>query len=98
MGANFNFYTFKDSLGKSAILSSWDAEVDGSLHDSGHMYSGGIGMLGHGIDWQGRVPFDSEEAAEDWLSENHQKWDKAMAVQYREDDVLHRAIGGWCSS
>ena len=32
--------------------------------------------------------------AEDFISENHEKWDEAFAVRTEEGYV----VGGWCSS
>ena len=98
MGADFNCYTFEDDLGKDKIEKQWDVEVDESLYQDGHSYSGGIGMLGKGIDWQDKN-FATEAEAEEYLCENQQKWNGAMAVSYTERDKPKCwAIGGWCSS
>lgn len=97
MGANLQVHTIKDSLGRERITEMWNAAVEESLYEDGHSYSGGIGMLEGPITWVDKN-FSSYEEAEEYIDENHEKWDPAMAVSYtRDDGVKFWAIGGWCS-
>ncbi len=98
MGADFNSHSFKDSIGRDAITKAWIAEVDTSLYESGHNYSGGVGMLGHSIEWIEMPPCENRDTAQEWLMDKHQKWDGAMAVSYHENGEKFWLIGGWCSS
>ena len=97
MGANLNTYKFADSIGKEKITERWNYAVEESLYESGHSYSGEIGMLGKGICWLDKN-FLLEDDAEEYISENHEKWSKAIAVSFSKDNKKFWLIGGWCSS
>lgn len=55
-------------------------------------------MLGTVIDWSNVKPFDNSTEAEEYLAENHCKWDNGMAVPYKREKDVGYVIGGWCSS
>jgi hypothetical protein len=98
MGTNLNYRSYKDNVGKETILKYWNAAVENCLYENGHSYSGGIGMLGDGVDSWHDKEFDSASEADDWLANNHQKWDGAMAVSFfNKKREKYWIIGGWCS-
>ena len=99
MGACFNSVSYDGVvLTRKAVEKLWDNDVKESLHNSGHHYSGGIGMLGSGVNWVEKV-FPTEREAHDYLADNQQKWSKAMGVKYiGENGAKMYLIGGWCSS
>ena len=47
----------------------------------------------HGIDWLTQT-FKTLHAAEEYIEEKHDKWDKAYGAVTEEGYV----VGGWCSS
>lgn len=104
MGAEFESRIVKDR-DRGEIEKTWSESIKQSLYDNGHSgYSGTIAEMPDGIDWEDHE-FDSRDKAEEHLQDNHNKWDKAMAVSfYRpcDDDKTKNEkwwiIGGWCSS
>ena len=91
MGASLSTGTYKlDSNYKDR----WNSDVEQSQHESGHSYSGEIGMLGKGFDMSSHIAEDTNEA-HDYICDHHDKWDGAMAVKTKDGFVV---IGGWCSS
>lgn len=97
MGAEFNSHVFKD-VPRAEIERVWADAVSQNQYESGHSYSGGIGMLGERIKWIDMPPCENQDTAEEWLADKHQKWDCAMAVPFMKDDQKLWLIGGWCSS
>ena len=98
MGANLNTVSFKTD-DKKAIAQDWATMVTESQYTSGHEYSGEIGMMGSDeINWRPITPMEDERAAEDYIADNHEKWECAMAVPYKDGDKRHYVLGGWCSS
>lgn len=99
MGANFDYRIYSADKSKIEISAHWGAAVEDSLYSGGHEYSGEIGMLGHDIRWRDDMePFESEDDAEKWLIDNHEKWECGMAVQFKDGSKIKWMIGGWCSS
>ena len=97
MGANFCARAYPDGE-KELIIERWGSAVEQSLHEDGHSYSGDIGMLGRSVArWYDKDFADREEAYE-FLSEEHEKWDPALAVSFIENGDKCWLIGGWCSS
>lgn len=94
------------------IKEKWDDMVAKDLHMDGHSYSGSIGMLGIGFDDQTSLIFDTLKEAVEYVSENQDKWSRAMAVRVKELTKKEKQlaymtepsgniivfIGGWCSS
>ena len=98
MGAEFNCYVFADKQGRKKIEAAWSNAVETSLYERGHSYSGCIGMLGKDINWLDKEFADKDEA-EEFLSDNHQKWQCADAVAFKDSKgEKFWLIGGWCSS
>jgi fatty acid-binding protein DegV len=97
MGASTSFRIYKASLGINAIKKLWMADVEQSLFEDGHSYSGEIGMLGPEIaNW-----FDQDktrEEAYEFITSNHTKWRSAWAVSFILNDEKYWVIGGWCAS
>ena len=80
------------------IEKQWNEMVEDDLHENGHSYSGGIGMLGSGFEVQAQT-FHTPKEADDFICENHDKWDGAWAVRVRtQEENITLVIGGWCSS
>jgi len=99
MGASFDSREYRIAGGlsmenKRAIASKWKSDVESCLFENGHSYSGGIGMLGAEIDWRDKV-FDSISDAEEWIQDNHEKWENGIGVKTKDGYIV---IGGWCSS
>jgi hypothetical protein len=98
MGASFNHRIFPATTDKKEITKEWGYLVSESLHQDGHSYSGGIGMLGHTIaKWIDLKLPDLNKAVE-YIEEKQEKWDPAIAVSYKKGNDIYWCIGGWCSS
>lgn len=96
MGANFDYRTYKNT-GKEHVKKQWDEDHSQDLYDNGHSYSGGIGMT-NGVKWLSNV-FKTFEEAENYVMDNAEKWEEALAVRYQDEKgEEHYLIGGWCSS
>jgi|LakMenEpi03Aug12_release.lakeMendotaPanAssembly.Ray.scaffolds.fasta_scaffold1738688_1 hypothetical protein len=96
MGACFNSRTF-DIEDKAEILKRWDEAVANCLYENGHSYSGGIGMLGHGIQFRSET-FKNRDEAEEFILQHQEKWGPAMGVKFSSDNGKGWVVGGWCSS
>jgi hypothetical protein len=72
--------------------------MEDSRYESGHSYSGEIGMA-HGIRWTGQR-FTDRNAAYDWLEDNAEKWGPALGVALRDTEAGKTTFifGAWCSS
>lgn len=81
MGANLNTITFAGDLTEAQVKEKFTAEQEQDRFENGHSYSGGFGML-TGVDFvkKGTI-FKSISAAEDYISENQEKWGAAFAVK-----------------
>lgn len=97
MGAEFNYVTFADKLGKDAIIRQWDSLCEQSRYDSGHSYSGAIGMLDGSPDWRDTM-FASRHEAYEYVSDTQEKWEPPLAASFIKDGDKFWLIGGWCSS
>jgi len=82
MGAQFNSLTFTGT--KEQIIVKWNNAVLEAGHNNGHGgYTGSIVEMGEGIDFRTHTIFDTINAAENYISENHSKWDGPIAVQFK---------------
>ncbi len=98
MGANLNTRMYPVDLGKDKVLKMWNDDVDMSLHEHGHSYSGEIGMLNGKPKFEDKQ-FQNEAEADDYITDNHEKWEPPLAVSFRHTNgQLYWLIGGWCSS
>jgi hypothetical protein len=100
MGASEDFRTYpkKDGWGgsvrtRSDIEKLFAYDQEQSAHEDGNSYSGQIGVMPIGISWVNET-FESYNEAENYILENHEKWDEAMGTEF-PDGFL---VGGWCSS
>jgi len=94
MGSNFITLTFKKKRNEGNQLAPlFAAEQEQDRYENGHSYSGTIGMA-HGLSVTDKW-FEEMEDAVEWVSENAQKWEEALAVYVDGEGWL---IGAWCSS
>lgn len=92
MGANFVSFTLKGT--QAEVRKQFDDAVQQSLFSDGHEYSGEIGMA-NGLKFCRLDRVHTPTEANEWLQENAQKWEEALAVRLTDDQW---AIGAWCSS
>ncbi len=81
MGACFDCCTYLTD-NKESVKQQWAEDVRSSQHRNGTSYSGCIGMLGENLIFKSTV-HDTLRQAEDFLSENHTKWEAGWAVPFR---------------
>ncbi len=86
-----------DTKPRAEIIKEWNEQVQQSLYEDGHSYSGCIGMFGNGIEPWADKGFTTRSAASDYLLDTHNKWSRAMAVSFWENDKKFWLIGGWVS-
>jgi hypothetical protein len=97
MGANFCTLTFDGELTRDEVRGRFDAAVDQSLYESGHSYSGEIGMA-TGLMFMSKT-FESQQEAYEWVSDAAEKWGPALCVRYKAPgDKEFWYIGAMCSS
>ena len=89
MGASVDLRTYKFTTIED-IKRQWKDDVDDSLDANGYEYSGRIGMLGRGFSLSEKIA-GSEEEAEEYIVDNHRKWNDAMAVRYFSSGALTKA-------
>jgi hypothetical protein len=97
MGATFNYRLFADELGETGILQVWEDMCEQSRYESGHSYSGCIGMLKGKPRWNDAM-LATEDEAREVVADRHEKWEAPLAVSYNENGQKFWLIGGWCSS
>lgn len=85
-------------MGLPKIKESWKNQVEQSLHEDGHSYSGEIGMLGTTVARWHDLNFPTSDGAYEYIETHHEKWEPAIAVSYQEEGEKWWLIGGWCSS
>jgi len=97
--SSFRVVTGKDI---KEIEKIWNNMVEENQFESGHSYSGDIGMLGTGFEIMEKGKIFEINEARDYIEENHNKWSNAMAVQIKNPkapkDTISYLIGGVCSS
>ncbi len=92
MGGVYNFYLLQETDREKAIQ-AFHNHVARSQYESGHSYSGEIGMKTEIVD--GPTDFATEDEASDWVSEHNEKWGPAHLVRLKDGRY---GYGGWCSS
>jgi hypothetical protein len=96
MGAHFNTAII-NSIDTIQIKKEFKAIQEQDLHENGHSYSGGFGMA-NGLEFRNES-FENMVKADNWLLENAEKWDAALAVQFKDKNgKLKTLIGAWCAS
>ena len=93
MGGCLDIRTYDKKLSEAQVEEQFSSDQDSDAYENGHSYSGSIGVMPHGVTWRSETCKTIREA-EDFISENHDKWDEAFAVRTEEGYV----VGGWCSS
>lgn len=92
MGTSFAYEKY-EKMEKDELKRAFNSDVEEDLHMHGHSYSGSIGMLG-GISTWLDTDFTSVEKALDYIADNQNKWDGAMAARLTDGSWV---VGGWCS-
>lgn len=95
MGANLQTRIYPSW---EAAQKDWPAAVERAAWESGHEYSGEINMLGINPSDLPSPPFHvaaDEKEAEDYIADNHPKWEQALVVSLPGGGVM---VGGWCAS
>ena len=93
MGGSLDTRTYDKELTKEQVEKAFSRDQEDSAYESGHSYSGQIGVMPHGIDWLTQT-CKTLHAAEEYITDEHDKWDKAFGAVTEEGYV----VGGWCSS
>jgi hypothetical protein len=105
MGACFQEMIVPFRHQRKEIEKIFERVQDQDRYENGHSYSGGFGMA-TGLTFVMSRVFHDEAAARDWLQDNAQKWENALAVQFytgsEGDGSIPEErkwlIGAWCSS
>lgn len=98
MGAEFCARSFSKDMTKQEVREKVAEITEEMAYDSGHSYSGTWASAAPGVEFPGTPVFDSTEDAEEWVAENHEKWEQVMAVKYSDGNSEGWFVGGWCSS
>jgi hypothetical protein len=81
MGAELYLVTYSHES-KDTVQESWNLQVEDDSYESGSgAYAGNATSLGRRIDWRNGM-LASERDAEQFISENQQKWDGPMACSF----------------
>ena len=94
MGANFVSVDYPARFQKETVQVAFDHAVKQSRFEDGHEYSGEIGMAS-GLLFAEQKPFETEDAALEWLQDHAQKWEEAQCVRLTDGRWI---IGAWCAS
>lgn len=95
MGANYQSMNVA-STDKKIVEDAFDDAQSTDRYENGHSYSGGFGMA-TGLAFMVNEKFTSDDAADEWLEENAQKWGEALAVLVSSDGEPHYRIGATCA-
>lgn len=96
MGASFNDMTLPGTLTRKEVRDRFELVQDQDRHENGHSYSGGFGMA-EGLEFR-ENKFSTVNDAVEWLHDNAQKWEAALAVRAAGGDHEVWVIGAFCSS
>ena len=98
MGACFQTMSVQADKTEKEVREIFEKVQDDDRFENGHSYSGGFGMA-RGLDFRQRT-FATVSEADDWLADNAQKWEAALAVKVEASDgkPARWRIGAWCSS
>lgn len=80
MGAHGEIVTFDGKLTPKELEAAWNAKVLQCLHEFGDGYNGTITTMS-GVDVYPDKVFNSIQEAEEWILNNHQKWEAGLAVR-----------------
>lgn len=94
MGANYGSMTLKGSMTRNEVKAHFKARQEADAYDCGHSYSGAWNMC-EGLRFEAKH-FPSYEAADNYVSENTDKWGSALCVTFtNENGESAWYIGGW---
>lgn len=82
MGASYIEHEFDQKHNRDSVYKNMRRLQDEATEESGTSYSGDLGSAPSGVRFSGKA-FDSYDKANAWLSDNQEKWEQPMAVQYR---------------
>lgn len=85
MGATTDFRAYPGILTPEQVVKNFQSDQARDGVENGTSYSGSIAML-QGVKVRSET-FESRREAQDFIEEHHEKWEPAMAVQYRETHV-----------
>jgi hypothetical protein len=98
MGANFCTMSVPATLERKEIEKEFRKAQEQDRYENGHSYSGGFGMAS-GLAFKQAPTFSDHKAAAEWLADDAQKWESALAVQFTTlDGTKMWLIGAWCAS
>ena len=96
MGASFSYRVYR-ATSIDEVKKKWSSDVEQSLYESGHSYSGEIGMLGE--DFIVTQTCKTIEESIEYIEDNHKKWETALCVPTTDKSGYSAyVVGGWCSS
>lgn len=82
MGASFNSVVLTGT--KAEVTVKWRGEVEQARYENGNGgYSGSFAEMGDGIDFHDTVMFETQNKAEEYISDKHSKWDGPIAVRFK---------------
>ncbi len=96
MGASVDTRTIKDASREDLKKLFENATEEARYNNGNSGYTGTIAemsSIGSFVDKE----YDSAFEAEDYIVDNHDKWDQAMAVSYLRKGQKCWLVGGWCS-
>jgi hypothetical protein len=95
MGAEFDYFV-SSAKTKADVKEEFDSYCDNAAYEDGHSYSGRLNMC-NGLEFHDKV-LDSEDEAYEYVDSVAQKWENAVAVQFKDGKSVKWFIGGVCSS
>ena len=95
MGANFDYFVSKAKT-EAALKKEFKSYCDDAAYEDGHSYSGRLNMC-NGLEIHSKV-FENEDKAYEYVDSTAQKWENAIAVQFKCAEGLRYFVGGVCSS
>lgn len=113
MGAEFDYFTierakqlaltrdntpvYTSGLTEAYVTQYYKDQCEDAAYEDGNSYSGRINMS-TGIEFHRDKYFNSLDAALDYINENAQKWENAIAVKFVNGDTMGYVVGACCSS
>lgn len=95
MGACFISTTLDGSKSEADLRTTLRGLQDSARIECGEEYSGSWNMLS-GLKVV-RQTFASDDAAREWLEDNTEKWDNAVAVRFKDGAGERWMMGGWAA-
>jgi hypothetical protein len=93
MGASYDSWLIKGVSTHQELRDKFAQIQEDDRYENGHSYSGTIGMA-CGLEITDKI-FEDNFKADEWLSNNTEKYEPAKAVKLTDGSWL---VGAWCSS